>query len=117
MLRYGAVEDKAVHAVEQVAGELEHLLGGGRELRGTGSGLLNQFAHLVHGANDGLRAGRLLFDSRVDFLRDFGKAARGFGDLRRADGLLVGGGANFLGELVDFRNDVGSLMKIGRAHV
>ena len=80
----GAVENEAVHAVEQVARKFEHLLGGGGEFGGTGSGLLNEFAHFVHGANDGLRTGCLLFDGGIDFLGDFGQAAGGFGDLRRS---------------------------------
>jgi len=55
--------------------------------------LLHEFAHLVHGADNGLGAGGLLFDGGTDFLGDFSKAASSFGDLRRADRLLVGGSA------------------------
>src|SRR6266700_4611434 len=74
------VKNKAVHAVEQVAREFQHLLSGGGELRGTGSGLLHEFAHLVHGADDGL---------------------------------FVGCGADLLGELVDFGDDVRDFVKSG----
>src|SRR5260370_13269031 len=76
-----AVEDKAVHAVEQVARKFEHLLGGGGKLGGTGSGLLHQFAHLVHGADNSLGAGSLFLNGRINFLGNFGEAAGGFGDL------------------------------------
>ncbi len=109
----GTVDDEAVHVVEQVAGELEHLFGCGGKLRGTRSGLLHQFAHLVHGADDGLRAGSLFFDGRVDFLGDFRQPVRGLGDLRGADRLLVGGGADFLGELVNFGHHVGDFVQRG----
>src|SRR5713101_98159 len=107
----GAVQNKFVHPIEQVAGKLEHLLGGGGELGRTGSGLLHEFAHLVHGADDGLCAGSLLFDGGINFLGDFGEAAGGLGDLRRADGLFVGGGTDFLGELVNFGDDVGDFVE------
>ena len=103
---HGAIENKAIHAVEEVAREFEHLLGGGGKLGGTGCGLLHQFAHLIHGANYCLRAGGLLFDGGIDFLSDFGEPAGGLGDLRRADGLFVGGCANFLREFVNFGDDV-----------
>src|SRR6266566_5240755 len=78
----GTVENKAVHAVAQIAREFQHLFGGSRQFGRAGSGLLNQLAHLIHGANDRLRTGSLLFNRRVDFLRDFGKPAGGLGDLR-----------------------------------
>src|SRR5690348_8403720 len=109
----GAVEHKTVHGIEQIARELQHLLGGSRKLRGAGSRLLNEFAHLVHGANDGLRAGSLFFDGGIDFLRDFGEAAGSLGNLRGAHGLLVGGGADFLRELVDFGDHVGNFVQGG----
>src|SRR4029077_7774470 len=109
----GAVENEFVHAVEQVAGKFEHLLGSGGKLRGTGSGLLHQFAHFIHGTDDSLRAGSLFFDGGIDFLGDFSKAAGGFGNLRGANGLFVGGRADFLRELVDFGDDVGNLVQSG----
>jgi len=62
----GAVENKAVHAIEQVAGELEHLLGSGGEFGRTRCGLLHQFAHFVHGADNGLRTGSLFLDGGID---------------------------------------------------
>src|SRR5208337_720287 len=107
------VDDKTIHVVEQVARKLEHLLRGSGKLGGTGSGLLHEIAHLLHGADDGLSAGSLFFDGGVDLLRDFSEAVGGFGDLRRANGLLVGGGADFLGELVDFRDHVGNFVESG----
>src|SRR5205814_6206683 len=112
-LLVGAVENKAVHAVEQIARELEHLFSGGGQLGGTGSGLLDQFAHFVHGADNGLCAGSLFLDGGIDFLGNFRKAAGSLGNLRRADRLLVGGGADFLRELVHFGDDVGNLVKSG----
>src|SRR5882724_6666551 len=108
-----AVQNEAVHAVEQVAGKFQHLFGGGGQLGRTGSGLLNEFAHFVHRANDGLCAGSLLFDGRIDFLGDFREAAGGLGNLRGANGLFVRGRANFLGEFVDFGDDVGDLVQRG----
>src|SRR6266704_2446928 len=107
------IQNKAVHAVEQVAREFQHLLSGGGEFRGTGSGLLHEFAHLVHGADDGLSARCLFLNGGIDFLGDFDEAAGGLGNLGRADGLFVGGGADLLGELVDFGDDVGDFVKSG----
>src|SRR5215469_264592 len=107
----GTIDDEAIHAVKQVAGELEHLFGGGGQLGGTGSGLLHQFAHLVHGADNGLRAGSLFLDGGVDLLGDFGEAVGSLGNLRGADGLFVCGGADFLRELVDFGDDVGDFVQ------
>src|SRR3984957_5838229 len=49
-LRRG-IENETVHAVEEVARELEHLLGGGGQLGGARCGLLHEFAHLVHRAD------------------------------------------------------------------
>ena len=109
----GAVDNEAVHTVEQIAGKFEHLFGGGGQFSGTGSGLLNQFTHLVHGADNGLRAGCLFFDGRIDLLCNFGETVGSLGDLRRADGLFVRGGADFLGELVDFGDDVGNFVESG----
>src|ERR1700758_5674204 len=85
----GAFENEAIHAVEQIAGELEHLLRSGGKLRGTGCGLLNEPAHLVHGANNGLGSGSLLFDGGIDFLGDLGEASGRLCDLGGTDGLLV----------------------------
>src|SRR5207247_7406036 len=76
-LQVGAIQNEAIHAVEQVARKLEHLLGGGGKLGGTGRGLVYQFAHLVHGADNGLGAGRLLFDGGSDFLGNVVEAASG----------------------------------------
>src|SRR6266403_855058 len=109
----GTVENEFVHAIEQVAREFEHLLGGGGKFSEAGSGLLHQFAHFIHGANDGLGAGSLFFDGRIDFLGNFGKAAGGFGNLRGTDGLFVGSRADFLRELVDFGNYIGNLVQSG----
>src|SRR5438445_8402874 len=49
----------------------------------------------------------------IDFLGNFGEAASGFGDLRRTNGLFVGGGADLLRELVDFGDHVGNLVQRG----
>ncbi len=78
----GAVNDKLIHVVQQVSGKLQHLLCRGREFGGAGGGLLDEFAHFIHGANDGLSAGSLFLHGRADFLGDFGKAVGGLGNLR-----------------------------------
>ncbi len=109
----GTVDDKAVHVVEQVAGKLEHLLGSSGKFSGTRSGLLNEFAHFIHGADDGLCAGSLFLNGGIDFLGDFGEAVGGLSDLRGADGLLAGCRTDFLGELVDFSDDVGDFVESG----
>src|SRR5882762_7530017 len=111
--RRSTVQNETVHAVQQIAGKLQHLLRGGGKFGRTGSGLLDQFAHFVHGANNGLGAGSLLFDCGVDLLSDFRETAGGFGDLRRANRLFIGGRANFLGEFVNFGHDVGDFVQRG----
>jgi len=73
--------------------------------------LLHQFAHLVHGSNNGLGTGGLFFDGGIDFLGNFGETASGLGNLRRADRLLVRGCANFLREFINFGDDVGDFMQ------
>ena len=78
---------------------------------GTGSGLLHEFAHFFHRAHNALRAGSLLFDRRINFLRDFGQAIGGLGDLCGAAGLLHGGRADFLREFVNLGNDVGDFFE------
>jgi len=106
-------QNKAVHAVQKVARELEHLLGGCRKLGGTGGGLLHQFAHLIHCSHDRLRAGSLFLDRGIDFLRNFGQASGGFRNLRGTHGLLGGGRADLLGEFVNFGDHVGNLVQRG----
>src|SRR5882724_3662190 len=108
-----AVQDETVHAVQQIAGKLQHLLRCGGKFGRTGGRLLDQLAHFVHGANNGLGAGSLLFDGGVNLLGNFRKPAGGFGNLRGANGLFVGGRANFLGEFVDFGDDVGNFVQSG----
>src|SRR5205809_465717 len=49
------VQKETIHPLEELARELEHLLRRGGKLSGTGGGLLDEFAHFVHRANDGLR--------------------------------------------------------------
>src|SRR5260221_410179 len=92
----GAIDDETIHGVEQVAGKFKHLFGGGGKLGGAGSRLLNQFAHLVYGADDVLRAGSLFLDGGADLLSNLREAVGGLGDLRGADGLFVGRGADLL---------------------
>jgi len=61
-----------------------------------------RFAHLVHGADDGLRAGEAWSSTaEADLRGDFRKACGGLGDLRGADGVVVAV-ADRLGEFVDF---------------
>src|SRR5258706_4024297 len=112
-LRFVLLQNEPIHAVQEVPGELEHLLGGGREFSGTGRRLLDEFAHLVHRAHDSLRSGSLFLDSGINFLRNFCEATCRFRNLRGADRLLVGGGANFLRKLVDFGNHVGDFVQRG----
>src|SRR5207248_1558368 len=109
----GAIQNKTVHAVKQIAREFQHLFGSGRKLSSAGGGLLHQFTHLVHGSNNGLRTRGLFFDRGVDFLRNFREAAGGLGDLRGAHRLLVGRRADFLGELVDFGDYVRDFVQRG----
>src|SRR5882724_6959940 len=109
----GAIENEAVHAVQQVAGELKHLFGRGGKLGGAGSRLLNQFAHLFHRAHDSLRAAGLFFDGGINFLGDFGEAVGGFGNLSGANRLFVGGSADFLGKFVNFGDHAGDLVESG----
>src|SRR6267142_1481251 len=111
--RSSAVQNEAVHAVQQVAGKLQHLLRSSGQLGRARSGLLDQLAHFVHGTNDGLGAGSLLFDGGVNLLGNFRKPAGGFGNLRGANGLFVGGRTDFLRELVNFGDDVGNFVQRG----
>src|SRR5258708_34870805 len=73
--------------------------------------MVNEVGHLVHGADDGLRAGSLFLDGGADLLGDFPDAVGGLGDLRGADGSFVGGRADLLGEFVDFGDDVGNFVE------
>src|SRR5258708_1573956 len=73
--------------------------------------MVNEVGHLVHGADDGLRAGSLFLDGGTDLLGDFREAVGGLGDLRGADRLFVGGRADLLGEFVDFGDDVGNFVE------
>src|SRR5882672_9752899 len=108
-----AGKNEAVHAVKQVAGKLQHLLCSSGQLGRARSGLLDQLAHFVHGTNDGLGAGSLLFDGGVNLLGNFRKPASGFGNLRGANRLFVGGRTDFLRELVNFGDDVGNFVQRG----
>src|SRR5216684_2699899 len=109
----GAIQNEAVHAVQEIAGQLEHLLGCGGELCRTGGGLLHQFAHFVHGANHRLRARRLLLYRRINFLRDFREPAGGLGNLRGTDRLFRGRCPDLLREFVDFGDHVGYFVQRG----
>src|SRR5260370_9014766 len=55
-LRSLLLQNKAIHAVQEVAGKLEHLLGGGGTLRRTATEPLADLAHLVHRPHNGLPA-------------------------------------------------------------
>ena len=111
IVRVAIVDDKAIHGLEKNSGELGHLFRSRGQFSRTRSGLLNQFAHPLHRANYSLRARSLLFDGGIDLLRDFREAIGGLRDLRRAARLLHGGCADFLRELVNFRNHVGNLLE------
>src|SRR6267378_8247529 len=112
-LWYMLLQNKAIHAVQEVAGKLQHLLGGRRKLGRTRGGLLHEFAHLVHRTHDGLRSGSLFLDGGINFLRNFGEATSGLGNLRRTHRLLVGRRANLLREFVDFGHHIGNLVQRG----
>src|SRR5215470_3357126 len=52
LLLTGTVQNEAIHTVEQIARELEHLFGRRRKFGGACRGLLAPLTHLVHRAND-----------------------------------------------------------------
>src|SRR5262249_48202315 len=101
-LRCIGIQNKSVHAVQQVAGQLQHLLGCRRQFRRARGGLLYELSHLVHCPYYRLGTGGLLLNRRVDFLSDFGQPARRFGNLCGSHGLLVGRRADLLREFVNF---------------
>ncbi len=97
-----AVDGEAVHGFQQRARHFRHLLRRSCQFRRTRRGALHQFAHLFHRLHHPLRARCLFFHRGIDLAGDLVQPRRSARDLRRPVRLLVGGGADFLRELVNF---------------
>src|SRR5271155_4636105 len=106
-----AVEDKAVHMFEKIARHFGHLFRRSSKFGRARSGALREFTHLLHGADNRLRAAGLFFHCRRDLMRDLVQASGGTGDLGGTMGLLVGSRTDLLCKLEDFGDHVGDLLE------
>src|SRR5208282_2502634 len=81
-------EGDVLQRLEQSARQFGHLFGGGRQLGRAGGRVLHQLAHLLHRAHHRLCPGGLLLDGGADLLGDLVQPVGGLGDLRRTHGLF-----------------------------